>query len=443
MALGGGTWQSQNKILPGAYINFISKDRAGSALSERGVAAAPLTLSWGEEGAVMTVTAESFRADCKKLFGYAYDAPEMISLREIFRHAGRVYCYRLGAGTKAQTAKYGSAKYPGARGNAIKVTVAANADDATLFDVVTFFDGAEADRQTVKTFAGLEDNDYVVWASSGTLAADAGTAFSGGTDCAAITGEHYQAFLSAIEGYVFNALCCPVVPTDASTKSTVALFVSFTERMRSEVGSKFQLCAIKPEADNEGVVGVLNSAVYDGGDATGALAFWTTGALAAAEVGSSLTNSKYDGELTIATGYTQAALAEALSAGRFVFHSVGGDVRVLADINTLRTFTADKGEVFADNQTVRLCDGIAGDIAALFAERYSGMVPNDAAGRAALWNDTVKLMRRLEGLRAIEDFDPASVTVSAGDKKGAVRLDIDALKVVGAMSQLYMSVIIR
>ena len=99
--------------------------------------------------------------------------------------------------------------------------------------------------------------------------------------------------------------------------------------------------------------------------------------------------------------------------------------------------------MFADNQTVRLCDGIAGDIAALFAERYSGMVPNDAAGRAALWNDTVKLMRRLEGLRAIEDFDPASVTVSAGDKKGAVRLDIDALKVIGAMSQLYMSVIIR
>lgn len=45
MALGGGTWQSQNKILPGAYINFISKDMAGSALSERGVAAAPLTLS--------------------------------------------------------------------------------------------------------------------------------------------------------------------------------------------------------------------------------------------------------------------------------------------------------------------------------------------------------------------------------------------------------------
>ena len=28
MALGGGKWLSQNKILPGAYINFVSKARA-------------------------------------------------------------------------------------------------------------------------------------------------------------------------------------------------------------------------------------------------------------------------------------------------------------------------------------------------------------------------------------------------------------------------------
>lgn len=47
MALGGGTFTLQNKVLPGSYINFISAARASSTLSERGVAAFPILLDWG------------------------------------------------------------------------------------------------------------------------------------------------------------------------------------------------------------------------------------------------------------------------------------------------------------------------------------------------------------------------------------------------------------
>ena len=32
MALGGGTFTAQNKVLPGAYINFVSLAAANSAL---------------------------------------------------------------------------------------------------------------------------------------------------------------------------------------------------------------------------------------------------------------------------------------------------------------------------------------------------------------------------------------------------------------------------
>ena len=39
MAFGGGTFTSQNKVLPGAYINFVSAARASASLSERGTAA--------------------------------------------------------------------------------------------------------------------------------------------------------------------------------------------------------------------------------------------------------------------------------------------------------------------------------------------------------------------------------------------------------------------
>lgn len=35
---GGGQWTTQNKVLGGAYINFISAARVTTNLSERGVA---------------------------------------------------------------------------------------------------------------------------------------------------------------------------------------------------------------------------------------------------------------------------------------------------------------------------------------------------------------------------------------------------------------------
>lgn len=41
MALGGGTFLTQNKILPGAYINFVSVAKASATLSDRGIATIP------------------------------------------------------------------------------------------------------------------------------------------------------------------------------------------------------------------------------------------------------------------------------------------------------------------------------------------------------------------------------------------------------------------
>lgn len=439
MALGGGSWLTQNKVLPGSYINFASLAKASATLSDRGVAAAPFVLSWGPEGTVFDVTAADFRKNSKKIFGYGYDAPEMLALREIFRNATKVYCYRLGTSTKASN-DYATAKYGGVRGNKLTIKIATDVDNAGYFIVSTLLDGIAVDEQRVKTVSELVANDFVTFKNKALTASEAGVPLENGADCASITGEHYQAFLDAIESYSFNALCCPVNSTSGA--STVALFVNFTKRMREEVGSKFQLCAIQPTADTEGVIGVWNTATADG-TATDALVYWVTGAQAATAVNKTLTNSTYNGELTINTDYTQAELEAAIKAGKFMFHNVNGAVRVLEDINTLVTLTAEKGEIFQSNQTVRVCDQIANDVAVLFNTRYVGIVPNDASGRATLWNDIVKLIRDLETLRAVEDFDTDTVSVDIGDRKGSVLLTIDGLNIVNAMSRLYMSVIIQ
>ena len=61
MPIGGGTFTVQNKILPGAYINFVSMG-TNAKMGSRGVAALPLELNWGPDDKVFTMTATDFNA---------------------------------------------------------------------------------------------------------------------------------------------------------------------------------------------------------------------------------------------------------------------------------------------------------------------------------------------------------------------------------------------
>ena len=51
----------QNKVLPGAYINFVSAARASATLGDRGTAAFPLSLDWGPENEVVTIENSEFQ----------------------------------------------------------------------------------------------------------------------------------------------------------------------------------------------------------------------------------------------------------------------------------------------------------------------------------------------------------------------------------------------
>lgn len=441
MALGGGTWLSQNKTLPGYYCNFSSVARASATLSDRGYAAAPFELDWGPEGEVFAVTSGDFQKNSRKIFGYAYTDPAMLPQREIFTHATTVYCYRLGTGAVKAKCTLATAKYGGTRGNSITIVVAANVDNEAAWDVSTIVDGVSAETQTVEKAADLVSNDWVDFITTATLEATAGMPLTGGSNATTIDGEAHQAFLDKIEPYSFNALCCP-----ASDATTVRLYQQFCSRVRDEVGSKFQLSAWQPTtADYEGIIGVWNTVTHPeiANVPSHYLVYWVAGAEAGCAVNKSLTNFKYDGELTIDTNYSQAELEAALKAGKFMFHNVNGDVRVLEDINTLLTLSDTKGEIFQSNQTIRVCDQIANDTAVLFAAKYLGTVPNDASGRASLWGDITKLIQSLNDIRAVENFDPEIVTCEQGDTKKAVLCIVNGLNVVNAMAQLYMSVIIQ
>lgn len=140
--------------------------------------------------------------------------------------------------------------------------------------------------------------------------------------------------------------------------------------------------------------------------------------------------------------YTQAELEAGIKAGKYMLHNVNGSIRVLDDINSLTTLTDEKGADFQSNQTIRVCDQIANDVANLFATRYLGTVPNDASGRISLWNDICKIYEALETRRAIENFDSESVQVEQGETRKSVVCNVSGLNIINAMSQLYMSVVI-
>lgn len=432
MALGGGTFTAQNKKLPGAYINFVSAASASAALSERGVATMPLELDWGIEDAVFEVSAADFQTNSLKLFGYDYTHDKLKGLRDLFLNIRTLYAYRVnGGGTKASN-EYAEARYGGVRGNDIKITIQQNADDEGLYDVQTIFGTAVVDTQTVAAASALVANDYVSFKSGASLTVTASAPLLGGTN-KTVDGTAYQAYLDKIESYSYNAMGVPV--TDDTTKT---LFASFCKRMRDDVGVKFQLVLQGKAADYIGVVNVKNTVTDDNWNAA-SLVYWVTGIIAGCAINKSNQNKVYDGEFAVGADYTQSALEAAIDAGEFVLHRVGADLRVLMDINSMVTTSDTQGEIYKDNQTIRVIDQIANDIAVLFTEKYLGVVANDEAGRLSLWADIVKLYQQLADMRAITDFTDTDISVTAGEAKKSVVVS-NAVTVTGSMDKLYMTV---
>lgn len=346
--LGGGVFVTQNKVLPGSYINFINTNAIGSYVGDRGVVAIALELGKAV-GTVIELTKQDFIDKSKDILGFEYGDAKVAPLREIFCHANKVYVYDLG-------------------------------------------------EETTKTA-----NDV----------------------------------LNALEAYEFNVLC---VYTD--TSSDVTLYMEGVKNWRDALGKKCQAVVYnQSKPDHEGIINVVSTVEGEGVDAF-ALVAWVAGAEAGCRVNESCTNMTYDGEYTIEANKTQAQLEQCITNGQVVFHKVYGEIRLLEDINSLTTTTNDKGVDFKSNQTIRVVDLIANDIAKLFNTKYLGKIPNNASGRVSLWGDIVAHHRQLEEIQAIENFDSALVRVEQGATKKSIVV-YDAITVVNSMAQLYMTVVVQ
>lgn len=434
MALGGGTFTTPNKVLPGAYINFVSMARALGGLGERGIVALPLEMNWGPEDEVITIDAGEFQKESLNILGYSYSAEELKPLREVFKGASIVKLYRInGTDGKNATGTIGAdltvtAKYPGTRGNDIKIAVQANIDGESSFDVITYLGTSKVDTQTVSAAAELQDNNFVTFAKEGILEATAGTPLVGGKN-GTVSGEAYSSFLDNIESEDFTTLLY-----SGEDEITKALFDSFTKRLRDDEGVKITTVLFDyAEADFEGVISVKNNKE---------LVYWVAGQAAGAAVNESLTNKKYNGEYEVDTKFKKKEFEQFIKNGEFAFYQDGEDTRVLADINTFTNYEPNKNKDFSSNRVIRVLDQIANDTARIFSDHYLGKVTNDDIGRNLFKAELVKYHEQLLNIRAIEDFEEKDIIVLPGVQKQDVVVN-EVVQPTDSMGKLYMSVEVR
>lgn len=440
--MAGGTWDSQNKVRAGVYIRFRSNDTFLPMIGDRGVVAIAEPLSWGPFGVVSAIEAGT---DVTPITGYPMSDSHNRFLQEIFRGSNRtspaqkVLLWRPTASSSASaTATLGNltatAKYAGARGNDISVAIIANTD--STFTVQTIVDGAIIDAQTVSAISGLVANEWVTWSGTGALAANSGTALTGGAN-GTVASSAYATFLTNIEPYKFNVICY-----DGTDATAIAAFVSFVNRIYQENGQYSQLViANATTPDSPFVINVMQGVVLADGTTLSAqqACWWVAGVEAGAKYNESLTFAQYPGSVAVSSPKTNSQIIAALEAGQFVFNSDDGVAKVESDINSLVTYTEEFGKIYHKNRVMRLVSQIANDIYAQFSANFIGVVNNNETGRSRFKAAIVGYLLEIQSNEGIQNFSAEDVTVEPGTDIDAIVINI-AIQAVDAAEKIYMTI---
>lgn len=448
--MAGGTWLSQNKVRPGAYINFKAVPRPSMTVGDRGIVAIPLSLHWGAEGKFTEVlSSDLLDGTSKKLVGFTAFDEETGVLTAALGYCYKALVYRMNpGGTKASATVEGSklgitAKYNGTLGN--KITVVIELENL-LYKVSTYVDGELVDTQKITEVSELASNDYVDFSIDSTSAdpdivETAGTVLTGGDDGNTVAADAYPAYLNALQTAHFQTMCC--FATDATIKGNV---VAFIKRMRDDEGHYVQgVVADYEAADYEGIINVKNGVVVDGKNfAKEAATAIVAGMTAGANFNESNTARVVNGATQIIGELTDAEIKAALQSGGFLFSAgASGKIKVEQDINSLHTYTKDRNYSFSKNRVIRTLDEIGTTTRQTWEDTYMGKVDNNETGRGLFKADLVAYGNELQRLSGIQEFQGSDdIEVAQGNDLDAV-VATWAVKPVDAMEKLYLTCNVR
>ena len=458
----GGTWQSQNKVRPGAYINVVGVPKPFGSIGERGIVAIAMEPGWGPNLTRLTVQELLTGGGLYKIGAdYTDDSDVARQFRLVFQGAASVIIRRTNTGQVKASATISSgtctatARYAGTFGNNLSLKVKLNttgeAPDVTLVSVTveTYVNDVLKATMTSADRTAFS-NDWVDISATALSSFVAGTyTLSGGTNGSADTLTNIFADL---EQETWNVLAFPAT---SSTDKDAA--VAFVKSMRDAEGIKVQAVVTEcTGTDSSGYTFATYSPDYEGisvcrqgyrlRDATVVTpideVYLLAGLVAGATITQSLTGTVIPNAVEILHGpKTNEGIIDAINGGKIVLSKRrDGAIVIEYDCNSFTSLTAKKGKVFTKGRPVRVLDNIANDIKLLFDKTYLGKVSNNGNGRDIFKGDLIKYFRDLEKLDAIQNFDAdADIEVIAGD-------DIDAVAVncwvqpVDSMEKLYMTV---
>lgn len=346
------------------------------------------------------------------------------------------------AGAMKATATLGNlvatAKYYGSFGNRLSVVITAG--PSSNFIVQTLLDGQDVDSQVVSAISGLVSNAYIDWSGTGALAVNTGVSLAGGTNGEAGI-SNYSDLMDALELENFN-----VVIYDGENATIQDAYVDFVKRLSNREGIKCQavICNASPNPDNECVINCYPQALSlsDGSQLTAPqITWWVGGAEAGANVNESLTYATHPNAVDFSPKLNSAAQETAIQSGQFALISNKGNVQVLTDINSFRTYAVEKGKAFSKNRVVRTVFGLCNDVYDVFSRYYIGAVSNDEEGRKALKGEILGLMNRYQGIRALQNVEVDDVTVLKGVDSDAVVVEIYC-QPVDSIEKIYINITI-
>lgn len=452
--MAGGTFQSQNKIRPGAYIKFQGVPSQDNIVGSRGVVTMAAPMGWGPEGQLIKVTVNDLsNNNLEKIIGCNIYNEKAKLVKAALENAHTLLLYRGDKGGVKATATLSvgesinltvTAKYAGTIGNTISVGVKQSFSDG--YNVVTFLGSTQKDSQIVSKIEDLVSNDYVDFSGTGTISKEAvNTLLTNGTD-GTFTTQNYTEYLAILKNTEFDTLAAYSFEEEEIFNGDD--IKTFIQEMREQRGIKCQAVINNYAAANyEGIISTYNQGVrYADGSELSADEFvvWAAGATAGADITESNTYKVVENAVEITGDVIEDDIETLITQGYFIISKRrDGAVVVEKDINTLVTLGDNVTEAYKENKVIRLLDAIANHIANDFEQNYIGKVTSDSSGLALFKASIITYLTSLQTSGAIINFNSSTdVMVEAGEQPDSFYSEI-YIQPTYSVNKLYMVVNVR
>ena len=452
--MAGGSFQSQNKIRPGAYIKFQGVPSNDNIVGSRGIVTMAAPIGWGPEDELIKVTvADLYSNKLEKILGFNVYSASAKLFRAALENAHTLLVYRADkGGTKASVQidvasnkkLKVTAKYAGTTGNNISISI--KEAYAGGYSVNTFLGSTQKDSQIVADIKDLVANDFVTFEGEGVIAQTAvNTLLTGGTN-GTPSNQMYTEYLAKLKTTQFDTLAAfKIGETELFNGGTIKEFI---QEMRETRGIKCQAVINNYVAANyEGVISTYNQGVKyaDGTELTAEeFVVWMAGATAGADVTESNTYKVVANAVEVTGNVLEDDIETLITSGYVIISKRrDGAIVVEKDINTLVNLRDDVTDAFKENKVIRLLDAVANHIALDFEQNYAGKVVQDANGRALFKASIISYLTELQNSGAIINFNSSTdVIVEAGEQVDAYYSEI-YIQPTYSVDKLYMIVNVR